>query len=238
MLGATLCSGATVYGYTGEDVSGGLDTQFVITANTICNNDGSPGTCTGGLEGGSSFPFDSSLLTTNSVSTDGYATLTLPDPPTAGGSASWVGPQANQVAGSSGGPMNGSDCCIGTTTYTVTFSLTGFDLSDAVDLELLLAGDDTVSVTLNGHAITLSGTPTYNGITTTSGINVSTDSLTATGDKLVFVVDNSGGGPTGLDAFYEFSGTNSPATAPEPMTFALTGLGLAGLGALRLRRRA
>jgi hypothetical protein len=226
LFGTTICSATTIYGYTGQDVTGGRDSQFVITATTVDNNN----TTTPPAEDPGPFPSNSFVLTTASVTGDGYATLTLPAL-AGGGHASWVGPQANQDTGTTGGPINGSACCVGTTTYTVTFSLAGFNLPTTT-LELILAADDSVTETLNGHAIT-TGATTYSS-TTTFGPTNETANLVAGTNTLVFLANNSGGGPTGLDAFFELT---DGLAAPEPQTFALTALALCGLSALRVRRR-
>ncbi len=218
-LGARLCSGSEVYGYTGQDPDGsGGDSQFSIIANTV-DNHGVP-------EGGTGDPnFDAFLLDASSVTADGFTTLALPQ----GGSASWVGPQANQTVGTPGGPIAGF-CCFGTTTYDVQVDLTGFDLADTT-LELILAADDVVSVTLDGNGIYDGTAPMFGSTTTVGPISVSGDDLVNGLNALNFVVDNSSGGPTGLDAYFQFDDG-----VPEPQTFTLMALGLAGLGALRLRR--
>jgi hypothetical protein len=225
-LAACLAAGSTIYGYTGQDVTSSRDTQFLITADTTDNNN----TSSPPAEDPGPYPSDSFILTAASVTGDGYVTLTLPAI-AGGGHASWVGPQANQDTGTTGGPINGSNCCKGTTTYSVTFSLAGFNLPTTT-LELILAGDDSVTETLNGHAIT-TGATTYSSTTTFGPTNESANLLAGT-NTLVFTVNNSGGGPTGLDAFFEL--TDGLAT-PEPQTFALAGLALACLGAFRFARR-
>jgi hypothetical protein len=244
IFSAALCSGTTVYGYTGQDTTGTCtatsttceDTQFLITQTNVCNSITSGGTCSP-KEDTLTLPSNSFVLTTASVTDNTYATLAVPDPPAGAGiDAKWIGPQANQIAlpTAGGSIINNSTCCDGTTTFTVSFTLS-FNAADPITLELILAADDSVSsVTLNGtHAVTV-GATTY---TSTATFNPTTpDSDYVQGiNTLAIVSDNSGGGPTGLDAFFEV--TDTQAATPEPLTFALTGLGLAGLGVLRLRRR-
>jgi hypothetical protein len=244
-LSAAFCSATTVYGYTGQDTTGTCtatsttceDTQFLITQTNVCNSDTSGGTCSP-KEDTLTLPSNSFVLTTASVTADGYATLAVPDPPAGAGiDAKWIGPQANQDAGTTGGPINSGACCDGTTTFTVTFTLS-FNASDPITLKLILAADDEVSdttgVTLNGHAVTLASSPAYSTAVTLNPTTPDGDYVQGT-NTLSIVADNSGGGATGLDAFFEV--TDTQASTPEPVTLALTGLGLAGLGALRLRHR-
>jgi len=219
-LGAMLCSGSEVFGYTGQDTtitSGGfVDTQFLIVSNTV-DNLGVP-------EGGTgSPPFDAYVVDPSSVLANGYVI----NP--GGTGALWDGPQADQTIGYPG-PVSGF-CCAGETTYSVLVNLTGFNLATTT-LELVLAADDVVGVGLNGNTVFLGSGPMFNFATTVGPFSVSGDSLNSGVNFLNFVVSNYGGGPTGLDAFFEFDDG-----IPEPQTFTLMGLGLAGIAALRLRRR-
>jgi hypothetical protein len=222
-LGATLCSASTLYEYTGQAISSGADTQFIITNSTVNNNfvAEDPSTPNGAFI----------------VTALGGGWGVLPLPPEAGaGFASWVGPQSIQTVGAPGGPVDGTLCCHGTVTYEVSnFDLSGFNLPTTM-LELILEADDFVVVSLNGNTV-------YTGAAPMSGAPVTIPAFLVSGDLasggagsnvLDFVVSNSKGGPTGLNAFFEFN----DFAVPEPMTFGLTALGFVGLGVLGRRRRA
>jgi hypothetical protein len=120
--------------------------------------------------------------------------------------------------------------------YTTTFDiLAGDDPSTAI-IDLLVAVDDSGTVSLNGNVVYDGGlgyaSPT--SVVISSGIETGTNTLT-------FTVDNSGGAPTGL--FVEASGTVDPLppppAVPEPSSLMLFGTGIfAVAGAVRRRFKA
>lgn len=155
----------------------------------------------------------------------------------------WIGPAADQASDPA---VTGA--AAGSTTYTVTFDLTGYNYATAT-LVLSFAADDYVnSVVLNTTTIFTATTGEKDSGMWTSTTDV-TDLDIPAGDfisglnTLTFVVPNNGSddttsccGPTGLEVAADVFAT--PTTVPEPGTFALTGLSLAGLGMLLRRRNA
>jgi hypothetical protein len=145
----------------------------------------------------------------------------------------WIAPVAGQAAE--------PNTVSGSTTYQLTFSLSGLNPSTAV-LAMNLAADDYVSVTLNGTSIfSPSSTQIANGMWTAStGTFDVTSGFNSGMNTLIFTVPNFSGdgttsccGPTGLDVA---ASVTANSAVPEPATFGLAGLALAGLGLLRLRK--
>jgi hypothetical protein len=116
--------------------------------------------------------------------------------------------------------------------YSLTFNLTASQAAGASFLGQF-ASDNTVSgVTLNGN--TIGGGGSFSNWT---GLSASSSDFVAGANTLVFTIDNfaqNGGNPTGLNV--EF--LSSTMGVPEPTTWALMLVGLAGMGlALRSSRK-
>lgn len=124
-----------------------------------------------------------------------------------------------------------------TTTYTyqTTFTATNVNLN-SLTINGSVAADDIVSIKLNGSTI-------YNQIGgytswTSFILNSSNSSFLNGTNTLSFIVNNSGGGPTGLQV--QIQSVSYLPTTPEPGAISLlVGAGLPAAGvALRRRRRA
>lgn len=152
-------------------------------------------------------------------------------------SGAWVGPNANQ--------LDETSAVTGSTTYTVTFNLTGYNYTTA-QLIMSVAADDFISsITLNSTTIF---TDPSHAAMWAAGTTVAGSGSPITGDfvaglnTITFVVPNYTGdgassccGPTGLDVAADVLAT--PSGVPEPGTLGLTGLCLVGLVTLVRRRR-
>jgi len=136
--------------------------------------------------------------------------------------SAWIGPVGD---GALNGPAGAYD-------YRVTFNLTGFNPATASLAGQFAVDDSVTDILLNGGSTGNSGV----GFTTFIPFSISSG-FTAGINTLDFLVVN-GGGPTGLRVEFT-SATASPAVSgvPEPATLALLGAGLAGLGAIRRRRK-
>jgi len=130
----------------------------------------------------------------------------------------------------------------GTWTVRTTFDLTGFTASSLV-LQLDIAVDNLVAVTINGNTIT-GFSPSCNATTAPQCFslfqsNHNIDNTAAGGylpglNTLQFVVTNTdgpGANPTALRV--QAIGNANLSGIPEPGTWALLGIGLTGLGLLR-----
>jgi len=145
--------------------------------------------------------------------------------------SNWIAPLANQSNGA-----RSSFCCVGTDTYTTTFSLSGFDTL-GVTLSLSFLADDYLTVYLNSlsNQIYSSGVGAfYAAPTNTGAISLSSAALNSGTNTLLFVVQSIGG-PTGLDITGSVNA--SPSAVPEPAAFGLMISGLGGLLAFRRFRR-
>lgn len=176
-------------------------------------------------------------------STDPHYTLIISPDPIFKGPAAFVStippvyvPDSNNSAWIAPGPSNlqTDSYGVGSYTYETVFDLTGLDPTTAV-LGGEFAADDIGTIFLNGQ---------NTGITTGTGGWMSfhifgiTSGFVAGVNKLDIVVDNSGGGPSGVRV--EIGGTAAPlatSTVPEPYTGALTGIALAILGGLGAFKR-
>ena len=117
----------------------------------------------------------------------------------------------------------------GTYVYRTTFDLTGFDLS-TVTLTGQLAADDTGLIVLNSVSTGVNGCCYYQWtpFTLSSGF---VDGL----NTLDFVVQNSGGGPTGIRV--DLAGNGDLNAVPEPSSWMLFAAGGALLGLLARSNR-
>lgn len=150
-------------------------------------------------------------------------------------SSEWISPQANQSNGYTNGEQDS-----GSVTYDTTFDLPS-GLTSA-SLNITLAADDWVTISLNGGPVFYSGPTTGQWqFDTTIPIPASVENELVSGlNTLQFVVSNTGtgsdagGGPTGLDA--QVSVNYSSTAVPEPSTI-LPLIFAALLGGFALRRR-
>jgi len=238
-LCGTLSWGSTIYYYTGQAVTSGADTQYVITNSTVCNSNSSPAPgCT--TEIGST-PANAPVVTTfpsGWVDTTGLTPLGGTPSGSGTADAEWIAPQANQgITGVTAGGtiINGSACCDGTTTFTVTLpslsSITG------AEIEIEYAADDNLEIEVDGTPIVGPGAGGYGSVTTTALINVVADLHTGAGNTVTFIADNSEGGPTGLLASFELENVTLGPSTPEPATMGIVGIALLGLGTWRARRK-
>jgi uncharacterized OB-fold protein len=162
------------------------------------------------------------------------------------GASEWIGPN----------PLAGNEA-VGTYTYRTTFDLTNFDPTSLV-LSLDVAADNSVQVLINGHDISAlfnfngTGSPTC-GTTSAAphawcfeafSSDHSITNANAGGylpglNTLTFVVTNTDGPgltPTGLRVQAQGNANLLAQAAPEPVTVALVGFGLVGLGLIRRKR--
>jgi hypothetical protein len=156
-------------------------------------------------------------------------------------STQWIGPNADQDSEASSGVNRVS----GTTVYTVTFNLTGFNLATA-SLIIDMGADDYVSsVVLNPTSTDLSLFSASGGEMWATGDDVrvgpTTTGFVAGVNTIQFTVPNFSGdgagsccGPTGLIAAVDVTASSS---VPEPGTLGATGLCLLGLAVMLSRRR-
>jgi hypothetical protein len=116
--------------------------------------------------------------------------------------------------------------------YTLTFDLTGFDLSSA-SIGGLFAVDDEGSVSLNGGAA-IAAANSYHGLTSFSF----NSGFVAGVNTLTFNVVDTGGAPSGLLVSGLHGTADLAGSVPEPASWAmmLGGFGLVG-GAMRGRRK-
>ena len=134
----------------------------------------------------------------------------------------WIGPDTGDGSSIAGGNYS--------VVYRLSFDLTGFDPSSASISGQWATDNSGLDILINGNSTgnTSSGFSAFTPFSISSG-------FVAGVNHLDFSWSNSGG-PGGLRV--ELSGTaNTVSTgAPEPASFALLSLGLAGLGLIGTRR--
>jgi hypothetical protein len=152
------------------------------------------------------------------------STGAFPIPPWVGDGplSAWIGLRNPDLAGAPG-----------LYDYQTSFDLTGFDETTAI-LTGNWGADDSATISLNGvdTGQSVIGFAALQGFTISTGFHAGENTLD-------FIVTNgpnpeTGTNPTGLRV--EF--TEATTATPEPASFVLFGLGLAGLGLWRNRRSA
>lgn len=129
--------------------------------------------------------------------------------------------------------------------YQTTFSLTGLISSTALISGQWAADNCGLDILINGHstgqAMSCSGPNSYAPFSSWTSFAI-TSNFVAGLNTIDFLVENygqNGGNPTGLRV--EMSGTASASSSnppvPEPLTLALFGSGIAGMGMLRRRKK-
>ncbi len=141
-----------------------------------------------------------------------------------------VGPWIGDDAASAWiGPNNDTqlDGPVGSYDYKTTFDLTGLNAASASITGLWAADDEGLDILINGASTsqTAGGFASFTPFAITAGFNPGVNTI----DFLV----NNDGGPTGLRV--EMTGT--AAAVPEPISLAVLGVGLLGIGLIRHRKR-
>jgi hypothetical protein len=146
-----------------------------------------------------------------------------PGPWAPNGGSKWIGPQADQSVGNTPGEY----------IYRTIFDLSGFDLATVV-LSGSWTSDNDSSIRINGVAV--GPTVSFTGYASLVGFSI-TNGFVSGLNTLDFVVNNGSDSdnPTGL--LVEVRGEGDLAAIPEPASFALIGLGLVGLAAIRRTRK-
>ncbi len=178
--------------------------------------------------------------------TDPHYTLLISPDPTFKGPAAFVStippvyiPNSNNSQWIAPGPSNtqSDNYSVGSYTYETVFDLTGLDPTTAV-LGGEFAADDQGTIFLNGQSTGITTGP--GGWTTFHIFGISSGFVSGI-NKLDFVVDNNGGGPSALRVELGGTATAAPvSTVPEPYTGLFTAVALAalvGYNRFRLRRK-
>lgn len=121
---------------------------------------------------------------------------------------------------------------VGSYTYQTTFDLTGLDASTAV-LSGLFAADDIASIILNGQD---TGVTTGPGGWTAFHLFSAASGFVDGVNTLEFVVNNDGGGPSGLRVEVSGEARELATDVPEPYTWPLVFSALAAIGYIRKRK--
>lgn len=121
--------------------------------------------------------------------------------------------------------------------YAFQFNWSGSALSTALDFRWV-SDDYLTDITLNGVSLGVNniGAPAVWTISNSASV---TGNVVAGLNTINFLVNNTGGGASGLAADFTVHGdAGLPTDVPEPASFLLFGLGLALIPALRKRTRA
>ena len=143
----------------------------------------------------------------------------FPIPPWLGDDSlsAWIGPKTDSAL----------DGAVGQYDYRTTFDLTGFNANAAALTGQWAADNAGVDILING----VSAGQTVNGFSAFSSFAVTSGFISGL-NTIDFLVRNDGG-PTGLRVEGALT-----AAVPEPMSLAILGVGLAGVGLFRRLNRA
>ena len=165
------------------------------------------------------------LVSTPDGSTSGVRVATsangFPIPPWLGDDSisAWIGPNTDSALDGASGQYD----------YRTTFDLTGFVATTAALNGLWAADNSSDDILLNGVSTAQPGGGGFSGFT---GFSITSGFISGI-NTIDFLVTN-GDGPTGL----RVEGALTAVSVPEPMSMAILGAGLAGVGFFRRFNRA